>query len=102
MPDNTLGFSHKVAEGKYVLYNSKSFIKFEEPLIMDKRGLHTAGEINHLTAQIQAKEAVFTQDSVNATGTIGKINEGAVGQAYFTKVDIKNYSLSGNPKWIVC
>ncbi|MDI9866187.1 hypothetical protein QM480_17725 [Flectobacillus sp. DC10W] len=98
MPDNTLGFSHKVAEGKYVLYNSKSFIKFEEPLIMDKRGLHTAGEINHLTAQIQAKEAVFTQDSVNATGTIGKINEGAVGQAYFTKVDIKNYSLKWQPK----
>jgi hypothetical protein len=98
MPDNTLGFSHKVTEGKYSLYNTKTFMKFAGPLVMDKRGLHTEGEINHLTAQIQAKEALFTQDSVIASGTTGRINEGNVGQAYFTKVDIKNYSLKWQPK----
>jgi hypothetical protein len=98
MPDNSLGFSHKASEGKYNLYGGKTFVKFNAPLVMDKRGLHTEGEINHLTAQIQAKDAIFTLDSVNASGTTGIINEGTVGQAYFTKVDIKNYSLKWQPK----
>jgi 5-keto 4-deoxyuronate isomerase len=93
-----LGFNHKVPEGKYNLYNSKTFVKFAQPLLMDKKGLHTEGEINHLTAQIQAKDALFTADSVVANGTTGIINEGTVGQAYFTKVDIKNYSLKWQPK----
>ena len=98
MPDNTLGFSHKVPEGKYNVYNSKTFVKFEKPLLMDKQGLHAECEINHLTSQIQAKYALFTIDSVTANGTTGIIKEGTVGQAYFTKVDIKNYSLKWQPK----
>ncbi|MEA5457797.1 hypothetical protein VB796_02030 [Arcicella sp. LKC2W] len=98
MPDNTLGFSHKVIEGKYNVYNSKTFVKFTKPLLMDRQGLHAESEINHLTAQIQAKDALFTADSVTAYGTTGIINEGTVGQAYFTKVDIKNYSLKWQPK----
>ena len=98
MPDNTLGFSHKVPEGKYNVYNSKTFVKFEKPLVMDKQGLHAECEINHLTSQIQAKYALFTIDSVTANGTTGIIKEGMAGQAYFTKVDIKNYSLKWQPK----
>ena len=30
MPDNSLGFSHKVQEGKYNVYNSKTSVKFEK------------------------------------------------------------------------
>lgn len=98
MPDNTLGFSHKVTEGKYNVYNSSTFIKFSSNLLMDSKGLHTEGEINHLTAQIKAKEAFFTTDSVTAYGTTGIINEGAVGKAYFTKVAINNFTLKWQPK----
>jgi hypothetical protein len=98
MPDNTLGFSHKAPEGKYPLYNGKSFMKFANFLLMDKTGLHAEGDLNHLTAQIQAKDAIFTPDTVIAYGTTGIINEGTVGAAYFTKVDIKNYSLKWKPK----
>jgi spore coat protein U-like protein len=98
MPDNSLGFSHKVTDGKYNVYNSKTFVKFEKPLLMDKQGLHAECEINHLTSQIQAKYALFTIDSVTANGTTGIINEGTVGQSYYTKVDIKNYSLKWQPK----
>ena len=98
MPDNSLGFSHKVAEGKYNVYNSKTFVKFDKPLLMDKQGLHAECEINHLTSQIQAKYALFTLDSVTANGTTGIINEGTVGASYYTKVDIKNYSLKWQPK----
>jgi len=98
MPDNSLGFSHKVPAGKYNLYNTKTFVKFDKPLLMDKQGLHAECEINHLTSQIQAKYALFTIDSVTASGTTGIIKEGTVGQAYFTKVDINNYSLKWKPK----
>ena len=98
MPDNSLGFSHKVPEGKYNVYNSNTFVKFEKPLLMDKQGLHAECEINHLTSQIQAKFALFTIDSVTANGTTGIIKDGMAGQAYFTKVDIKNYSLKWQPK----
>ncbi len=98
MPDNSLGFSHKVQEGKYNVYNSKTFVKFDKPLLMDKQGLHAECEINHLTSQIQAKYALFTLDSVTANGTTGIINEGTAGASYYTKVDIKNYSLKWQPK----
>lgn len=98
MPDNTLGFRHRAVDGKYNLYNSKSFMKFSGNLLMDKTGLHSEGEINHLAAQIQAKEAYFMPDSLIARGLTGQINEGAIGNAYFTKVDIKNFSLKWQPK----
>lgn len=98
MPDNSLGFAHKAPEGKYNLYNGKAFMKFTGPLIMDKKGLHAEGEINHLTAQIQAKDAIFTSDTVVAHGTSGVINEGTFGQGYFTKVAFNNFTLKWSPK----
>ncbi len=98
MPDNSLGFVHKVPEGKYILYNSRSFMKFNSPIVMDKKGLHSDGELNHLTAQIQAKEMYFAQDSARANGSMGLVNEGTIGQAFFTKVAINNYSLLWKPK----
>jgi hypothetical protein len=98
MPDNSLGFSHVVPNGKYPLYNGSSSMNFAGPLLMDKKGLHADGEINHLTAAIKAQEAFFTPDSVTATGNVGQIKEGQVGNSYFTKVDIKDFSLKWKPR----
>ncbi len=99
MPDNTLGFQHKVPSGKYPLYGGNSSIKFANQLIMDKTGLHTKdGELNHLTAQIPGKEILITPDSLLAFGKTGSINEGVINNAYFTKVSLNDYSLKWLPK----
>ncbi|MBP6385315.1 MAG: hypothetical protein KA327_01720 [Pseudarcicella sp.] len=99
MPDNTLGFEHKVPSGKYPVYNDKSFIKFSNQLVMDKTGLHTKdGELNHITAQITGKEILITPDSLLANGKTGIINEGTLNNAYFTKVNLNDYSLKWQPK----
>ena len=98
MPDNSLGFSHNAPNQEYNIYGGKTFVKFDSTLIMDKSGLHSKGEIDHLTAQIQAKEMFFMPDSLTATGLAAQVNEGALATAYFTKVDIKNYFLKWQPK----
>ncbi|MFN8354499.1 MAG: hypothetical protein U0Y10_08640 [Spirosomataceae bacterium] len=98
MPDNSLGFSHKPPTGTYKLYNSASSAKFEGEITMDKNGIHAQGELSHLTAVMQAKDILFTPDSLIATGTNGEIKEGASGKAFFPKVDVKNFSLKWVPK----
>jgi predicted transcriptional regulator len=97
MPDNTLGFKHKALTPTYKLYNSNSAIKFATELMMDKSGLHTEGDLLHLTATLPTKDILFMPDSVTATGVTGEIKEAlATGKTYFPLVNIKNYGL----KWV--
>ncbi|MFT7001208.1 MAG: hypothetical protein ACI9V1_001685 [Spirosomataceae bacterium] len=98
MPDITLGFSHKVPNGSYEVYGSKlSSMAFASALIMDGKGLHSSGKINHLAAALDASNVNFFSDSLIAVGEIGEIKETVNTQmAYFPQVAVNNYSL----KWI--
>lgn len=99
MPDNTLGFRHKVPTGVYKLYNGNSTLKFASELVMDKLGLHSEGDLQHLTATLPTKDILFMPDSVTATGVSGEIKEAlASGKTYFPQVNIKNYSMKWQPK----
>lgn len=98
MPDNSLGFAHKPPLGGYKLYGSASSLKVNGEIKMDKNGIQAEGELSHLTALMQAKDILFTPDSLIASGTSGEIKEGSSGKAFFPKVDVKNFTLKWIPK----
>jgi hypothetical protein len=98
MPDTTLGFLHKVPNGKYNIFGDEASVNFSSPLAMDGKGLHSEGDINHLAATMTAKEILFMSDSLTATGQLGKISESVLKGSYFPQVAINDYSLKWTPK----
>ena len=98
MPDTTLGFLHKVPNGKYNVFGNATSVNFSSALAMDGKGLHSEGNINHLAATMTAKEILFMADSLTASGQLGKINESVLKGSYFPQVDINDYSLKWMPK----
>ena len=98
MPDTTLGFLHKVPNGKYTVFGNETSVTFSSPLTMDGNGLHSEGNINHLAANMTAKEIFFMADSLTASGQLGKINESALKGSYFPQVAINDYTLKWMPK----
>ncbi|MCU0325601.1 MAG: hypothetical protein MUF45_10170 [Spirosomaceae bacterium] len=98
MPDTTLGFMHKVPNGSYKVFGDESSIKFAADLVMDGKGLHSEGDINHLAATLTAKEILFKTESLTAVGQLGEIKESTLKNgAYFPQVDIRDYNLSWRP-----
>ncbi len=98
MPDNSLGFVHK-SNGveKLSLYGSKSTISFKE-LKMDNKGLHAEAEFNHLRTTFKATDLVIYPDSLVAVGKLGSVAEGSIGQVYYPKVNMTDYSLIWRPQ----
>ncbi len=98
MPDTTLGFLHKVPNGKYNVFGDEASVKFSTALAMDSKGLHSEGDINHLAATLTAKEILFMADSLTASGQLGKVNESVLKGSYFPQVAINDYTLRWMPK----
>ena len=98
MPDTSLGFLHKVPTGTYQLFGGASSVKFDGNLSMDMKGLRSKGEINHLAARLVADEIAFMSDSIKAKGLLGEVKETISPQAYFPKVDVKDYAMKWVPK----
>jgi hypothetical protein len=98
MPDNSLGFVHKsTGNEKLTLYGTKSNITYKE-LKMDNKGLHAEAEFNHLKANFKTTDLVIYPDSLVAFGKSGTVEEGSIGQVYFPKVTIKDFTLKWNAK----
>jgi hypothetical protein len=98
MPDNSLGFVHKSnGNEKLTLYGTKSSITYKE-LKMDNKGLHAEADFNHLKANFKTTDLIIYPDSLVAFGKAGSVEEGSIGQVYFPKVTIKDYTLKWNPK----
>jgi hypothetical protein len=98
MPDTTLGFLHKVPHGKYTIFGNETSVNFSSELAMNSDGLHSEGNINHLAATMTAKEILFMEDSLTASGQLGKINESLLKGSYFPQVAINDYILKWMPK----
>ena len=98
MPDTTLGFLHRVPNGKYNVFGNETSVNFSSALAMDGKGLHSEGNINHLAASMTAREILFMADSLTASGQLGKVNESVLKGSYFPQVDINDYTLKWMPK----
>ncbi len=97
MPDNSLGFIKKYTNPEKIkLYGGSSYIVTKE-LKMDNAGLTAAGDLQHLKANFKASNIVIYPDSVVAIGKSGLVEEGNLGQVYFPKVALKDFSLKYKP-----
>jgi len=95
MPDTSLGFEYAVPKEGLKIYDGKALLKSPK-VYMDYKGLQSAGSLQYLSAVIDAEHMVMTTDSVLATGKSAKINEGTLGNVYFPKADLKEFSM----KWV--
>jgi hypothetical protein len=97
MPDTSIGFYHKPIL-PYNIYNSETTFKFDSELTLNKKGLSSSGELNHLAAKILTKATTFRIDTLQAKGESGKISEANFeNKSYFPAVDIKDYALTWKP-----
>lgn len=91
MPDNSLGFIHKVPKEGYDIYGGKA--KFFGTLKMNNLGLRGEGQIKYQSSVFYSNEFVFYQDSIVAQGAQAKIKERADSGSYAPDVDIADYEM---------
>lgn len=94
MPDNSMGFEHKVRDGGYKLYGGTA--TYHNLLRLDANGLRGNGSINHLTTTLESQDFVFYMDSVITEGTLVSMNAGSLGQSSFPQASVENYEM----KWL--
>jgi hypothetical protein len=95
MPDNSMGFKHKVPTDGYDVYGGKA--KFYGTITLDHQGIRGDGELHYLSSKFYSNDFVFYRDSVIAQGQQAKIKESHVSEVYYPDVDIADYEL----KWVV-
>ncbi len=94
MPDNSLGFRHKVESGSLPLFGEEdSRMIFASDLTMDRKGLLASGRIDHLNTTLTAKDILFTPDSVVAKGPQADIREAMLGKVNVPKSSVKDFKL---------
>ncbi len=101
-PDLTMGFVHTPPSSGYPLYPDNpevkgAKIKFARPLIMNRDGLFSGGEINYLTTTLNAPEYFFMPDSVVSDNIEFVVKSGKVGRGEFAEASGKTAQL----EWLV-
>ncbi|MDX2195416.1 MAG: hypothetical protein NW207_03275 [Cytophagales bacterium] len=94
MPDNSLGFKHKVPAEGYDIYNGKG--KFFGTVTLDHQGIRGDGEIHYQSGVFYSNDFVFYQDSLVGYGQQAKIKEATINDVYYPDVNIADYEC----KWI--
>ena len=94
MPDNSMGFEHKVAGDGYQLYSGSGVYKNQ--LQLDSQGLRGTGTIDFLTSIMESEDFVFYMDSVITQGTVAEIREGSIGSTSFPQAYVEDYDM----KWL--
>jgi hypothetical protein len=94
MPDNSLGFVHKVPPEGYPLYGGKGVL--HNQVSLDKGGLVATGQIDFLSSSGQSEAYVLFQDSVLATGRNFNLAGLTEGGASFPELYTPEYRM----KWL--
>ncbi len=101
-PDLTMGFEHIPPPSGYTLYPDNpeikgAKIKFTRPLIMNRDGLFSGGEISYLTTALTAPEYFFMPDSVVSDNIEFVVKSGKVGRGEFAEATGKTAQFN----WLV-
>ncbi|MFN0048423.1 MAG: hypothetical protein ACKVOU_04810 [Cytophagales bacterium] len=96
MPDNSLGFNHKVPSEGYPVYNGKA--TFFGNLTLNNEGIRGDGYLKYLTSTWYSNDFVFYQDSLVARGAQAKITEKIDSISYFPDTDIADFELKYVPR----
>jgi len=96
LPDSSMGMVHMPA-GPYPVYGSQTAFNAASPIVLNKRGLSSSGELHHLAAVLNADRISFSEDRSKASGSTGRIAEKQAGNAYFPQVNISGYTMEWKP-----
>ncbi len=96
MPDNSMGFEHKIPEAGYALYNGTATLSNQ--LRLDANGLRANGTIHHLTSTLSSQDFILYPDSVIAKGDLFDMQAGALAQTSFPQAHTENYDIRWMPQ----
>ena len=96
MPDKSLGFTHRIPDAGYRLYQGDG--KITGAMSLDNAGIRATGRIDYLAASVESKDFVFYPDSVVGRGNIGELKEKQFGAVWFPQVSLTEFSLKWLPK----
>lgn len=94
MPDNSLGFDHKVPDEGYPLYQGEA--RLYNDLHLDHKGLHANGKISHISTDVYSDWFTFYMDSVTAVGEAGMMQPGSFANSSYPQIDFEKYRM----KWL--
>lgn len=96
MPDNSLGFEHKLPYVGFKTYNGTGTVY--NKITMDQNGLRSSGKIDFLTSTLFSDDFVYFTDSVTTDGESAEIKTKTVQDVSYPKATISNYRMLWFPK----
>ena len=97
MPDNSLGFEHKLPYVGFKTYNGTGTVY--NKITMDKQGLRSSGKVDFLTSTLYSDDFVYYTDSVTTNGESAEIKTQTTNDGVsFPKATIDNYRMLWFPK----
>ncbi len=96
MPDNSLGFEHKLPYVGFKTYNGTGTVYNQ--ITMDKNGLRSSGKVDFLTSTLFSDDFVYFTDSVTTNGESVEIRARTVEDVSYPKTTINNYRMLWFPK----
>jgi hypothetical protein len=95
MPDRSLGFTHKLPEAGFDIFEGRAKVFGE--LKMDKGGLQVNGRMEFGPSTLYSDDFVIYQDSVIAKGSEVKVQEGMFAGVSFPETHVEEYHLKWYP-----
>ena len=96
MPDNSLGFDHKLPYVGFKTYNGTGTVY--NRITMDKLGLRSSGKVDFLTSTLFSDDFVYFTDSVTTNGESAEIKPKTQEEMSFPMAAISNYRMLWFPK----
>jgi len=96
MPDKSLGFTHRIPDAGYQLFQGDG--KIIGAMSLDNAGIRATGKIDYLAASVESNDFVFYPDSVVGKGNVGELKEKQFGSAWYPQVTLTEYKLNWLPK----
>ncbi len=96
MPDNSLGFEHKLPYVGFKTYNGTGTVYNQ--ITMDKNGLRSNGKVDFLTSTLFSDDFVYYIDSVTTDGETAEIKPKTVEGVSYPMASINDYRMLWFPK----
>ena len=96
MPDQSFGFKY-ISKSALGVYKNQGQFTANEPFLMDKKGLHSAGSLYVFGLTSDQKESYFYPDSVKAQGLKGSIQANYQGKNSYPEAKWAAHTFRWNP-----
>ncbi|MBY0424240.1 MAG: hypothetical protein K2Q22_01270, partial [Cytophagales bacterium] len=97
MPDQSLGFEHRIPSEGYPIYGKKN-ARFHTKLTLNYSGLRGNGEFEYLSTKLFSDDIVFYKDSLIAAANSGTVDEADINKVHFPDVTMGSTEFRFYPK----